>query len=367
MKKYNKEIINNYINGLEIKEYSIDELEDDKDFMIQVIELTNDKNFYKLCSEKVKKDYGFVKYLINKFKNDISFICDVADFYIDNTEDEISRIELVIVMLNLTNNKDDEKHNEYETIINTIFTTKRVQIEMGMIKLNDESASDEIGMGFLLMYDSYNSSKIILDFYAKKMIDEIFKEFDIELENVLHQQFNNPEEINKLGINNYMLNFISYYDAMLASYLSSNIYLMKDFKNKIEQVQNNWKTYININEAKRYNLILNKVHEYMEQAEIEGMLSETDLLYYIGNKLGIASKIAKYDGVSSELVEDIIKLDNELVKDALKTSFIDKVHYNNVKRIISSLAFSDENVELIDSASESKEGKVLKLELNDLK
>ena len=367
MKKYNKEIINNYINGLKIKEYSIDELEDDKDFMIQVIEATNDKNFYKLCSENIKKDYSFVKYLITKFKNDISYICDVADFYIDNTEDEISRIELVIVMLNLTNNKDDEKHNDYEVIINTIFATKRVQIEMGKTELNDEFASDEIGMGFLLMYDSYNSSKIILDFYAKKMINEIFKEFDMNLENVLHQQFNNPDEINKLGINKYMLNFISNYDSMLASYLSSNIYLMKDFKNKIEQIQNNWETYINNNEAKRYNLILNKVHDYMEQVKFEGMLSETDLLYYIGNKLGIASKIAKYDGISSELAEDIITLDDELVKDALKTSFIDKVHYNNIKRIISSLAFSDENVELIDSVSENKEGKILKLELTDLK
>ena len=353
MKKYDKDIINNYINGLEIK--------DDKEFMMQVIELTNDKNFYKLCSEKVKKDYDFVKFLINKFKNDISYICDVADFYLDNTEDEISRIELAIVMSNLTDKKDDKKHYEYKIISDAMFTAKRVQIEMGKIELNDENASDEIGMGFLLMYDSYNCSKIILDFYAKKMIEVIFSEFNIELENMLHQQFNTPEEINKLGINNYMLNFISRYDSMLASYLSSNIYLMKDFKNKIEQVLNNWDKYICDNEVKRYNLILIKVHEYMEQEEMKGFLSETDLLYYIGKKLGIAAKIAKYDGISSELAEDILNSDDEFIEDTLKVSFIDMVHYNNVKKIITSLAFSDKSVELIDN--KKKKGKVLKLDL----
>lgn len=34
MKKYSKELINKYIKGEDIKNYQIEELEDDKDFMI---------------------------------------------------------------------------------------------------------------------------------------------------------------------------------------------------------------------------------------------------------------------------------------------------------------------------------------------
>ena len=48
MKKYSKELINKYIKGKDIKNYQIEELEDDKDFMIQVIKETNDKKIYNL-------------------------------------------------------------------------------------------------------------------------------------------------------------------------------------------------------------------------------------------------------------------------------------------------------------------------------
>ena len=48
MKKYSKELIDKYIKGEDIKNHQIEELENDKDFMIQVIKETNDKNFYNL-------------------------------------------------------------------------------------------------------------------------------------------------------------------------------------------------------------------------------------------------------------------------------------------------------------------------------
>ena len=36
MSKYNDDLINRYINGLDILEYSVDELEDDPKFMLEV-------------------------------------------------------------------------------------------------------------------------------------------------------------------------------------------------------------------------------------------------------------------------------------------------------------------------------------------
>ena len=45
MKKYSRGLINKYINGEEIIDYNIEELEDDKDFMMQVISISNDCNF----------------------------------------------------------------------------------------------------------------------------------------------------------------------------------------------------------------------------------------------------------------------------------------------------------------------------------
>ena len=346
MKKYDKEIINSYINGTDIEGYSIDELE-------------NDKNFYNLCSDNIKKDYDFVKFIINKFKTDIDFICKVADYFLANVEDELMRTELTIIMAGLTEKRKEEKYYEYKITSDAIFTAKRVKIEMAKIKLKDEYASNEIGMGFLLIFDSYNSSKIVLDFFAKKFIESIFEEYDIDLENMLHQQFNSSEQINKMGINNYMLNFIGAYDSMLASYLSINIELMKDFSNKIREVQTNWDKYNNVNEQKKYNLIFNKD---------EGLLTKTDLLYYVGKELGIVEKIAKYDKVRAEFAEDIINgLDNEFLTDTFNVSFKDRVHYDNVKRIITSILFTNKYEEKSDNQKEDNKNKCKILKLNNLK
>ena len=103
-----------------------------------------------------------------------------------------------------------------------------------------------------------------------------------------------------------MLNFIGAYDSMLASYLNTNIDLMQDFGNKIKLVQKRWNQYEDSNERKKYNLIFSKVHEYMEQIENEGMLSETDLLYYVCQKLGLVNKLVKYNGVPSEFEDYIV-------------------------------------------------------------
>ena len=88
MEKYDKRIIDAYINGNDIENYSIEELENDKKFMMMIITLTNDKNFYNLCSEELKGNYEFVRFVIQKFNNDINFICKVADFYLNVVEDE---------------------------------------------------------------------------------------------------------------------------------------------------------------------------------------------------------------------------------------------------------------------------------------
>ena len=101
MSKYSIDLINRYINGLDIEEYSIDELEDDPEFMLEVIKKTGDKNIYNLFSSSVKLDYQLVKYLVLNFSNDLDFIVDAANNYIDNTRDEINPIELSVIMLNI--------------------------------------------------------------------------------------------------------------------------------------------------------------------------------------------------------------------------------------------------------------------------
>lgn len=340
MKKYSKKMIDNYILGNEIDGYNITELENDKDFMMLVIGTTNDNKMYNLCSDELKVNYEFVKYLIIKFKNNIDFICEVADYYLAKTKEEINRLKIVIKMIELTN--DNKNNDKYKALGEIIYKAKRLQIEMAKLQFNDENVEENIGMGFIIIYDDYNDKKDILDFYAKSIIEDIFTENNINLEKTLHEQFSSSEEIDDNGINNYMLNFIYYYDRMLSSYLSMNINLMEGFKNKIRDIQKEWNSYNEIIERKKYNYALERVHEYMKNIGDEILLTETDMLYYIGNQLGIIDKIIKYNGINKELY-NVIKEEasEDFLKTTLELSPLDKFYYHNVINIVSAIVFDN--------------------------
>ena len=363
MKKYSKKIIKDYILGYEIEDYSIEELENDIDFMTMVIDITNDEKIYNLCSNSLKKDYSFVKYLILKFKNNINFICNVADYYLLDAENELNRIELNIIMSELTSNIK-EINMKYTIPTDAFCNFKRVQIEMAKSEINDDYITQDIGMGFLVIYDSYNSSEIILNYFAKKLIDDIFSEYNIDLENMIHGQFKTPEQINKVGIYNYTLNFIGYYDPMLASYLSTHVDLMKNLKERIKNVQKNWKNYSSNEERNRYNLLLAKVHDYMVEIENKTVFTETDMLYHIGKKLGIAEKIAKYDRINDDLYHMIMNdLDDEFFENTFSVSPQDRFYYKTIMGIMSSIAFAN-NVNEQDNESNNKDCKILKNNFN---
>lgn len=361
MEKYSKNLIMNYINGNDIDDYDINELENDKLFMTKVIEFSNDEKMYNFCSEKLKTDYEFIKYIILKFKNNVDFITSVADYFLDNTDTDYERTELSIIMSKLTESKKGVI--QYNVLCDAIYSGKRLQVELYKLQNKDANLSNEIGMGFLLIYDLYNYSEIILKFYAKKIIEDIFEEYDIELEKLLHNQFKSPDDIKKQGLNNYMLKFIEIYDSMLASYASTHLDVLLSFRENIIEVQKNWNKYNDKCEREKYNCMFEKVHKYME--EVDSIFTEEYLIYYIGSKLGILEKIKKYDAISEELFEYIVEeLSDEFVEQTFKVNFAEKLHYENVKDIIVNTLF-DKNSDLISNSIEDNKKvnkcKVLKL------
>lgn len=365
MEKYNKELIINYISGNDLDDYDINELENDKLFMKKVIDFTNDEKMYNFCSEDLKKDYDFIKYIILKFKNNIEFITSVADYFLENTDTDYERTELSIIMSKLTEGKKEV--NQYNVLCDAIYSGKRLQIELYKLQNKNEELANEIGMGFLLVYDLYNHSEIILKFYAKKIIEDIFKEYNIELEKLLHSRFKTPDEINKQGLNNYMLKFIEIYDPMLASYASTHLDILLSFRENIIEVQKNWNKYNNECERENYNCMFEKVHEYMEEAD--SIFTEEYLIYYIGSKLGILEKIKQYDYASEEIIEYVIEeLSDEFVEQTFKVSFAERLHYKNVKDIIVNTLFGKNSDLMSNSVEDTKKVnkcKVLKLKFDN--
>ena len=343
MIKIDISLVRKYINGEELGNYSREQLENDKDFIMEVINNTNNPNIYFSCSERLKKDYNFVKFLVLKFWYDAEFIKKVADYYLNNVDSEIERIELNILMSELLPN---DLSNKYKVSSETAYCAKRVAIEIA--KAEDPNLEAKIGKGFLLIFDSYNGSDIILKYYAKKMIDEIIKDNDINFETMLHNQFKSPLKIEEKGINNYIINFIGYYDSMLSSYISTHLDLISNIRNEIRNIQSNWNKYKMADEAKRYNSMLNMIHEYMSISE--SSMSETELLYFVAKELGVKDKVEHYDNPYSSEEEFSFDFDEEVIEDMIQyeieNNLKERIVYLNVRKIMMNQLFSSKPADL---------------------
>ncbi len=366
MSKYNRKVILDYINGNEIVDYDIEELEDDYEFMIEIMNYTNDKNMYNLCSDKVKNNYDFVKFVVNKFRNDLNFICQIADNFLQNVKDELIEMEFVIIMRNLTENKDTEYIRKYEVLSNATFSTKMVEIELIRAQYKeDEEVVNEIQTGFWFIIDRYSCSDIITKFYAQKFIDVIISENNINIEVLLHERFNKYEDLEKNGINNYLIEFINSYDSYLSNYVSCNLDVLKNIKEQMNKAKLRWNFYNSTNEAKKYNAIINGVHEYMQEYGEHCSFEEMEILYYIGNELGIGEKIYKYsyEYVSYEEIVDNFTIEKSMM------NFNDLRHYYAIKKLIINIITSG-SVNKSEDSEESKntnrkpKAKILKIDFN---
>ena len=378
MKKIDISLIRKYVNGEDLGEYSIEQLENDKDFMMGVISYTNDTKMYSSCSELVKQDYEFVKYLVLKFKDNSEFITAVADNYLDNTDTDWERRELNIIMEKVLPKELSEK---YEMVNETLYFEKRLEVEIAEVK--DSKLETMIGMGFWIMFDQYNGSDVILDYYANNMIGEIIRDNNINFEKMLHTQFKSSDKITEMGINNYIVNFIGYYDSMLSSYVSTHLDIIKPIANRIKLIQDNWDKYSSVDEIRKYNNMLDMVHEYMGMSDSN--MEENEVLYYVAKELGIIEKVKQYDG-SKEAEERFEEeygyglyddCDEEVMDDMVRfeieRNLKERLVYLRVKKIIMNQLFSDKPSDLyslIDDEPQSKgtsRCKIIKLNPNDKK
>ena len=76
LKKYTypKKLIFDYISGNDINNFNIDALEEDYLFMIDIINYTKDKATYNWCSDVVKNNHEFVKFILTTLKDDIAIL-----------------------------------------------------------------------------------------------------------------------------------------------------------------------------------------------------------------------------------------------------------------------------------------------------
>ena len=287
---YSIKTIESYIKGEDIKEYTIEELENDSKFMLMVAFTTNDKNIYNLCSENVKLDYEFVKMMIKRFKNDLSFVCQIANYYLENSNDEENNLELLIIMRGLTKDKDEkiEQFLKYSLKLECSYSFYRFMISevKKENKCEDKTSFNNIvGMGFFALSEDFGNSELVLNFFAKRFIGEILD--TINLEKRLHQHFNNFEELEKKGINNYIIDLLNEFDTCLCNYVLSHSYLLEILRKKFFAIKKKWIYFDLRNRELKIDWIIYYIQDYVKKHEEDFRFPDCFIIGYIAANLNI--------------------------------------------------------------------------------
>lgn len=305
MNKYNIKLINDYINGNDIEEYTLEELENDPKFMNRVMFLTRDKNIYKLCSKEIKENPEFVKQTIIIFNNDIEFISEIIDEYIKISKDLVSFTELILLMCKYTKNNEEyfKKYSKYRELIYLDFKT---QIEIVKEEYKGTRTYNELGMGFIFIIDFFNSSKTILDYFALKFILELLTEYEINLEDLIHKDFDTYQELEEYGVNKYIFALLDKYDSCLSGYVSTNREILNPILKRLKEIKKEWHLYSEKKLKKQYELMFERVFDYLQNVK-NSTFEEIELIYSLGEELGISEQLKKYDiFIDDNLYDQII-------------------------------------------------------------
>lgn len=307
MKKYNKQLIFDYINGNDIENFTIDELENDYKFMMEVINYTKDKNLYNLCSDEVKNNYEFIKFMVLTFKDDKQFISKLAKEYLVKTdEDSIEYKELAIIMSSLIDRINDYELLCFKAKAFYLYNLERLEIEICLQKERDEYWLKEFGKGFLFILEQYGSSEIITNFFAAKYLEEIFYKNKYSFEELIHLDCKNFNSIEKMGLTNYLIKYIRNYDNNLANYLCNHLNILDNLKKDILIVKYNWNNYIyNLNE-RRLDIIESETKNYIEERKLDFYINYLEIIKLAFKQLNLVEYFRQYDDFL--YIEDAVEI-----------------------------------------------------------
>ena len=378
---YDIDLVKKYVDG-DVSTDCKNKLENDRKFMVDVINYTNDTKYYYCCSKELKVNLYFIKFLISKFRENYDFIIDVVDYYLDNTDTDKESKELCIVMSKIL---PKNLASKYILMNNADYRFKLLQIEV--LKRQDPNLELEIGYGFSTILDSYPDSKLILNYYAQRMLNYIMGH-KINLEFVLHSQYDEPQKIDEVELSSYVISLVNHYDLALSLYASNHLEIIKGIVNHIKFIQKNWKKYQTSKELNRFNKMFSMVEDYL--CHVKSDMDSRSIIYYVARKLGIEAKVSYYysygdyssdyyyvgsqkyefacrypkeDDYSDDIdYNDVADpdslskyfLSDEYIEEIINDDYEEKLIYLNVKRIMMNQIFSSKPLDLYTIIGEEK-------------
>lgn len=271
-------LVNDYINGEDLEESLVEELENNPNFMLRVIFQTNDKKMYGFCSDSVKTNFNFVKAIINKFNQDEEFIIMVAEDFLRQTTNELEEIEIILLVEKYL--RSYEKKIDYGLKRVGFLTEGMVVCQAIVQTINDPVVKKRLGMGFSYITDTFGENKNVVDMFAEQFLKEIFYKKKMSVEILLHQYFNNFEKVQSYGLSTFMVNYIITKDSNLASYVQINNYLLQNLLDEGYKALSNWDIYENNLNRIRVEKVYDFAEAYLDDHS-NIRLTEIEAIFYL--------------------------------------------------------------------------------------
>ena len=179
MLKSSKKLIGDYISNTNLSEEERKKLENNEEFMRDVIIETDDYDYFRKCSYGLKINFNFVLFVIEKFIYNEEFISGVLLNFFANTVDNQKSREFRIMLSKLYEKYQVSYLEQYQYLARKIYEYEKQMADDKMSELNN-SWVVALGMGFRLMAEFNFESDIIRKYLAEQMINDILGEIDIE-------------------------------------------------------------------------------------------------------------------------------------------------------------------------------------------
>lgn len=316
----NKKLIKDYINGNDI-DIDIELLENDLDFMIAVIDYSNDQNIYKLCGDDIKYDFEMIKFLIEKFHNDSEFIIETVMDFLDNYDhanwyqkyneeffdesNNFEELEVLIAIDKYLEEKMDDRIIEIKIRLKNEFLKFRIVIEAIIQSKSKELSKLELGKGFTVIEMLFPTSYLIKDYYAKSIIDEIIREADGNTyEERIHTLIGSPEKPENALL--ALINFVKKYDIELSNYIVARQEVFVKYINEINIIITNWDNYNSRKLDEKIQDILDVINDYYYKYGYLLSMEEFEAIKYFASLLNLEEQFKKVDPYiyDCESVED---------------------------------------------------------------
>ena len=185
--------------------------------------------------------YEDILYLINSSDN-YNDIIDVIDEFIDESRNKQERLAILISICRLLP-ENNPYYLKYKRYIDAIYEMEKFNIDAFIRYCSDNDTLVFLKEGFYFIIEDYSSNPIAMEYLANRFIMDILEKYNIDLEYELHKRFKSYEELEKSGINKYLISLINKYDTNLGSYIMCHINTLDKLKLSILEIRNNWNSY----------------------------------------------------------------------------------------------------------------------------